>query len=398
MSKPIGSVCNLECTYCYYLEKKELFDKGTNFKMTEETLELYVKQYIEQQEAPVIEFVWHGGEPTIRGLDFYKLAIQFQNKYSGLKQIKNSFQTNGTLINEDWCHFFKTNNFLVGISIDGPENIHDQFRIFKNGIPSFVQVMKCIDLFHKHNVEFNTMSVVHRKNSAYPLEIYNFLKQIGSGFIQFSPIVERINVSKPNNQKLVSPLDITTKFVSEWSVLPEDYGRFICTLFDEWVQHDVGKVYVQLFDVSLANWYGVASGLCIFSPTCGDAPVMEYNGNIYSCDHFVFDNYLLGNIYDKSLREMMLSNKQIKFGAAKRESLTQQCMNCEVRFACHGECPKNRFTISKDGEYGLNYLCSAYYRFFKHITPYMKFMVEELNNQRPPANIMTKIQEIKNLM
>jgi len=387
MAKPIGSVCNLNCTYCYYLEKQKLY-KGANLRMTDEVLEHFICEYIKVQQVPVVSFVWQGGEPGLLGLDFFKRVIELQQKYAGNKQIENSFQTNGTLLTDDWGRFFKQHNFLVGISIDGPEHIHNLNRPMATGKPSFDKVMEGINVLHRNGVDFNTMTVVNHDNAEYPLEIYRFLKQIGSGFMQFLPIVERQKTNVAENElRLVDPTDRTAQ-VTGWSVQPEQFSHFLTTVFDEWVRNDVGKFYVQQFDAALANWVGESPGICVFSERCGDAVVIEHNGDVYSCDHYVFPQYKLGNIKEKTFVNMLKSTEQQKFGINKLNSLPQYCIKCEYRFACHGECPKHRFTKTLDGEYGLNYLCSDYKSFFSHIHPYMQFMAEELANKRAPANVM----------
>jgi uncharacterized protein len=387
MIKPIGSLCNLNCTYCYYLEKAKLY-QGSQMRMDEKLLELYIRQYISVQQVPVVSFVWQGGEPSLLGIDYFKSAIKLQNKYANGKKIENSFQTNGTLLDDNWAKFFKENNFLVGISIDGPEEIHNLHRPFKTNKPSFSDVMKGIDVLHKHKVDFNTLTVVNRHNSKYPLEIYRFLKKIGSGFIQFIPIVERrYTGNKPNLLSLVGP-DTKDANVTEWSVLPDDYGNFLIKIFDEWVRNDVGRYFVQQFDATLANWVGENPGICVFSETCGDAVVLEHNGDVYSCDHFVFPEYKLGNIKDKTLFTMVQSPEQKQFGNNKLNSLPTECIVCEYRFACHGECPKHRFEQASDGTFRLNYLCKAYKKFYKHAHPFMQFMGDELAARRSPANVM----------
>jgi len=389
MAKPIGSVCNLNCTYCYYLEKQKLYTDKSNFKMNDEVLETFIRQYIEAQQVPTVNFVWQGGEPSLLGLDYFKKVIELQQKHAGKKLIENAFQTNGTRLDDEWCRFFKQHNFLVGISIDGPEKIHNQYRVYKNGQPTFSDVMSGIDLLRKHQVDFNTLSVVQRFNSIKPLEVYHFLKEIGSGFMQFLPIVERESISKsPDALTLVHANSNVDAKVTDWSVIPEDYGRFLISIFDEWVRNDVGRYYVQMFDVALANWVGERPGLCVFDETCGNAVVIEHNGDIYSCDHFVYPEFLLGNIKENPLTEMLKSDEQYHFGTQKLEALPQFCIDCDYRFACHGECPKHRFDIAPDGEFGLNYLCKAYKMFFAHVHPYMQYMGDELSKKRPPANVM----------
>ncbi len=396
MAKPIGSVCNLNCTYCYYLEKQKLYPKAKDFRMDDALLESFVKQYIESQEVPIVNFVWQGGEPTILGLSFYQKAIAFQKKYAGQKKIENSLQTNGTLLDDAWCQFFKEHNFLIGVSIDGPKEIHDRHRPTKAGGISFDKVIAGIHLLKKHKVEFNTLSVVHNDNVHYPLEIYRFLKDIGSGFIQFIPIVERnTKYIRDDELTLIGPNSQLEASVSEWSVKPEDYGKFLITIFDEWVRNDVGRYFVQIFDVTLANWVGEKPGLCVFSESCGDAVVLEHNGDVYSCDHFVYPQYKLGNIRETSLRTLTQSANQYAFGKNKLVKLPNYCIKCDYRFACLGECPKHRFETTPDGEYGLNYLCSAYKEFFSHVHPYMQFMGDELAQKRPPSNVMHWAKKIK---
>lgn len=396
MLKPVGPVCNLNCTYCYYLEKKNLYLETKNFRMKDEILEEFTKQYIRSQNVPVISFVWQGGEPTLLGLDYFKKALKLQEKYKGDKRIENIFQTNGTLITDEFAKFFADNNFLVGISIDGPEELHNLHRRTKEGDGSFSKVMKGINLLHKHKAEFNTLSVVNRENSYHALEVYKFLKEIGSGFLQFIPIVERIVTDPdPKGINLIAPDDSRQAAVSEWSVGKEQYGVFLNSIFDEWVRKDVGRYFVQIFDVTLANWAGERPGLCVFSETCGDATAMEHNGDLYTCDHFVFEEYRLGNIMERDLLEMIKSERQQKFGRDKRDSLPRYCFECEYRFACHGECPKNRISLTPDGEPGLNYLCPSFKNFFAHVHPYMQFMADELKAKRSPANVMQWIRRIE---
>ncbi len=394
MLKPIGSRCNLDCDYCYYLEKANLYtneDKG--HVMSEKLLERFVKQYIEAQTMPQVMFTWHGGETLMRPLSFYKKAIELQKKYGNGRQIENTLQTNGTLLNDEWCKFFKENNFLIGISIDGPQEFHDEYRRDKMGRPSFHKVMKGIRLLQKHEVEYNVMAVVNDYNSDYPVEFYNFFKEIGAQFIQFTPIVERLRKTK-------SPLKLATANETEheaeladYSISPAKWGSFLCGVFDEWIKDDVGKIYVQIFDSTLANWVGEQPGLCTMAKTCGHAGVMEFNGDVYACDHFVFPEYYLGNVNVKSLTSMMYSDKQLRFGNDKFDKLPKQCRECDFLFACYGECPKNRFVKDKYGNPGLNYLCQGYYQFFSHVAPYMDFMKRELMSKRPPANVMDWIKE-----
>lgn len=388
MLKPVGAVCNLACDYCYYLEKGKLYPELKNHIMTEALLDKFIQEYLDCQTMSQVLFTWHGGETLMRPISFYKKALELQRKYARGREIDNCIQTNGTLITDEWCRFFKENNFLVGVSIDGPQEFHDEYRRNKQGLPSFHKVMKGIELLKKHQVEYNVMAVVNDYNVDYPVEFYNFFKKMDCRYIQFAPIVERIS-SHTNGTQLTSPKQKDTAIeLAPFSVDPEKWGDFLCTIFDEWVKEDVGNFYIQLFDATLANWIGEQPGVCTLAKTCGHAGVMEFNGDVYTCDHFVFPEYKLGNLYTKTLTEMMYSQKQLVFGNDKYEKLPNQCKACEYLFACNGECPKNRFMQTSDGEAGLNYLCKGYKKFFSHVAPYMDFMKKELLSQRPPANVM----------
>ena len=390
MTKPAGSSCNLACEYCYDLEKKNLYKDASADRrhvMSDDMLERFIKMYIESQSMPQILFSWHGGETLMRPLSFYKKVIELQKKYGGGLVIDNSIQTNGTLLTDEWCRFFKDNNWLVGVSVDGPQEFHDEYRRNNIGAPSFHKVMRGINLLKKHGVEWNALAVVNDFNADYPLDFYHFFKEIECRYIQFTPIVERI-IPHTDGRTLASPMDAHDAPLADFSVSPAQWGEFLCTIFDEWVKNDVGQYFIQLFDSTLANWAGVQPGVCTMARTCGHAGVMEFNGDVYSCDHFVFPEYKLGNIREKTLVEMMYSDRQQKFGTDKYDSLPGQCRRCKYLFACNGECPKNRFTVTADGEPGLNYLCEGYYRFFEHVAPYMDFMKNELDNQRPPSNVM----------
>lgn len=389
MSKPVSSMCNLNCKYCYYLEKANLYrkeDKAARFTMSDELLEKFVRDYIESQTMPQVLFSWHGGEALMRPLSFYKRVVELQKRYARGMQIDNSIQTNGTLLTDEWCEFFRDNGWLVGVSIDGPQEFHDEYRRNKMGQPSFRKVMQGINLLKKHGVEWNALAVVNDFNADYPLDFYNFFKEIECHYIQFTPIVERLFGHK-DGRHLASPMDQGNLPLADFSVSPEQWGEFLVTLFDEWVKGDVGKYFIQLFDATLANWVGQAPGVCTMARTCGHAGIMEYNGDVYSCDHFVFPEYKLGNIRTHSLVGMMYSDRQKQFGNDKYDKLPSQCKNCEFIFACNGECPKNRFAFTADGESGLNYLCAGYKRYFKHVAPYMEFMKKELEAGRPPANV-----------
>jgi uncharacterized protein len=378
MLKPISATCNLQCDYCYYLEKQDFYTQSKSFVMKEELLEKFIRQYIESQTMGEILFTWHGGEPLLRNISFYRRAIALQQKLARGRRIDNCLQTNGTLLTDEWCEFFAQNNFLIGISIDGPEHCHDRYRRTKGDSPTFEKVMKGISLLKKHGVEFNVMGVVNDYNVDFPLDFYNFFKEIECHYIQFAPIVERIN-NKP----------------APWNVPAEKWGDFLIVIFDEWLKKDVGTYFIQYFDSTLGNWVGQPAGICTLSKTCGHAGIMEFNGDVYSCDHFVFPEYKLGNLYEQTLTEMMYSPEQLKFGADKYDKLPQQCKECEYLFACYGECPKNRIITTKTGEAGLNYLCKGYFKFFDHVAPYMDFMKKELLSQRSPTNVMKVFDQIK---
>lgn len=387
MTKPVGAICNLACKYCYYLEKTNLYKENTSkFVMSDSLLEKFIEEYINSQTMPQVLFTWHGGETLMRPLSFYQKVVELQKKYANGRTIDNCIQTNGTLLNDEWCEFFHDNHWLVGISIDGPQEFHDEYRKNKQGKPSFMKVMQGIHLLNKHQVEWNAMAVVNDYNADYPLEFYHFFKELGCHYIQFTPIVERIH-PHADGRHLAHVLQKDEK-LADFSVSPEQWGNFLCTIFDEWVKNDVGEYFIQIFDSTLVNWMGAQPGVCTMAPTCGHAGVMEFNGDVYSCDHFVFPEFELGNIYEKSLIEMMYSEKQIQFGQQKRDSLPNKCKECNYLFACNGECPKNRFLTTEDGEPGLNYLCKGYYQFFDHVAPYMDFMKKELLAERPPANVM----------
>lgn len=396
MAKPIGPICNMDCEYCFYLEKEKLYPekihKKNNWAMAGDILENFIKQKIESTNLNEETFAWQGGEPTLLGVEYFRNVVRLQKKYANGKKINNAFQTNGILVDDEWCEFFAENNFLIGLSIDGPRELHDKYRVDKGGNPTFNKVMTGISLLKKHKVDFNTLTVVQKNNSYHPLEVYNFLKETGSRFMQFIPIVERISKSNNDELSLVLP-DIKDAVVSDWSVEPERFGNFLITIFNEWIRKEVGKFFVQIFDVSLEAWSGLDPSLCIFSRNCGNALAIEHNGDLYSCDHYVFPVNKLGNIIENPLLEMVQSKQQEKFGKDKQETLPQYCRNCEVHFACNGECPKNRFLTTPDGEYGLNYLCAGYRKFFNHIDPYMKFMVDELKNRRAPATVMKWIKK-----
>lgn len=389
MVKPTGPICNLDCKYCFYLEKEVLYPDVSKWAMKDDVLDSYIRQYIESQPSPEILFAWQGGEPTLLGVDYFERVVELQKKYSDGRPIRNAFQTNGILINDRWAAFLRENDFLVGVSIDGPPEFHDHYRVDKGGHATSERVMRAIRLLKQSGVEFNTLTCVQRHNSTKPLEVYHFLKEIGSGFMQFIPIVERIaeNTSE-TDLRLVLPTYERDAHVSAWSVRPRQYGEFLCAIFDEWVRQDVGRYFVQIFDVALEAWCGYNPSLCVFSRTCGNAAALEHNGDLYSCDHFVYPENRLGNIMENPVASMMASAQQHQFGMDKADTLPKYCLDCEVRFICNGECPKHRFLRTPAGEAGLNYLCEGYKRFFTHIDPYMRFMASELSAGRPPANVM----------
>ena len=391
MLKPAGAHCNLACKYCYYLEKNNLYQNSNRHLMSDEMLEQFTREYIEAQTMPQVLFTWHGGEPLMRSIDFYKKALALQKKYAHGKQIDNVIQTNGTLLTDEWCEFFAKNHWLVGISIDGPQEYHDHYRVTPAGKPSWEKVMQGISLLKKHRVEWNAMAVVNAYNAEHPLEFYHFFRDNGCQYLQFTPIVERLTEHE-DGRTLASLADDREIPLADASVTPQQWGNFLCTIFDDWVRHDVGKTFVEIFDCTLANWMGVLPGICAYSKECGHAGVMEHNGDVYSCDHFVFPEYKLGNIRDQSLIDMLYGEKQQAFSRLKHTSLPRQCKECDMEFACHGECPKNRFEKDKYGEPSLNYLCQGYYQYYTHVAPYMDFMKRELLAQRPPANIMNVLK------
>ena len=383
LAKPSGAACNLDCAYCFFLDKEQLYP-GSQFRMSEEVLEQYIRQLIESHRTDQVTVAWQGGEPTLMGLNFFRQAIALQDKYRrpGMTFL-NTLQTNGTLLDDEWCEFFKEHDFLIGLSIDGPRELHDVYRVDKRGKPTFDKVMRGLRLLQKHKVEYNLLATVNRVTADYPLEVYRFLRdEAGTDWIQFIPVVERIN-----EDGLTLYQEGST--VSDRSVLPEQFGRFLSTIFDEWVHHDVGRIYVQTFEAAVRNWLGMSSsGMCVFNKTCGQGLAIEHNGDLYSCDHFVEPNYLLGNIQDDPMIEMVASDQQIKFGQDKLDSLPQYCRDCDVRFACHGECPKNRFLTTPDGEPGLNYLCAGFKHFFHHVDFPMKLIAGLIRRGRQAAEVM----------
>ncbi len=380
--KPTGAICNLACSYCFFLDK-ELLYPGSRFRMSDEILENYIRQLIAAHSSPQVTVAWQGGEPTLMGIDFYRRAIELQEKHRkpGMT-FENTMQTNGTLLDDEWCRFFKENNFLIGISIDGPRELHDTYRVDKKGEGSFDRVMKGLRLLQKHEVEYNVLTTVNRTNADYPLEVYSFLRdEAGTDWIQFIPVVERVNgggrtLYQKGNR------------VSDRSVKPEQFGSFLSCIFDEWVRNDVGRIFVQTFEASARRWMGLPSGMCVFEETCGIGLALEHNGDLYSCDHFVEPDYLLGNILEKEIGELAASEKQYRFGQDKRDTLPQVCRECEVFFACRGECPKNRFLATPSGESGLNYLCKGWKAFFQHVDYPMQIMAGLMRRGYPASEVM----------
>lgn len=383
LAKPTGAICNLNCSYCFFLKKERLYP-GSHFRMSDEVQETYIRQLIESHRSPRVTVSWQGGEPTLMGLDFFRRAIDHQYRYKRPGMIfENTLQTNGTLLSDDWCEFFREHNFLIGISIDGPRHLHDLHRRDKQGGPTFDKVMRGLRLLQKHGVEYNILVTVNRANADHPLEVYRFLRdEAGTSWMQFIPAIERLSAGKPTIYQ-----EGTT--VSERSVKPKQFGNFLIAIFDEWVRRDVGRVFVQTFEAAVRNWLGLASsGMCVFDATCGHGLALEHNGDLYACDHFVEPQYFLGNIQQSHLLELIASEKQRTFGRNKLEALPRSCRKCEVWFACKGECPKNRFEVTSWGEPGLNYLCAGYKAFFRHISRPLKVMAQLMRQDQPAARVM----------
>ncbi len=383
LGKPTGAICNLGCSYCFFLDKEQLYE-GDRFRMSDEMLDTYIRSLIEMHRVPQVTVAWQGGEPTLMGLDFYRRSIELEEKYRkpGMSFL-NTMQTNGTLLNDEWCEFFAENDFLIGISIDGPRELHDAYRVNKRGEGTFDKVMEGLRLLQKHEVEYNILTTVNHINGDYPLEVYRFLRDdAGTDWMQFIPVVERVDEHG-------NPADLRGFHASERSVGAEQFGSFLITVFDEWVRHDVGSVFVQTFEAAARNWAGMdQSGMCVFNETCGLGLALEHNGDLYSCDHFVDPEFLIGNINEASIDALVSGKQQYDFGQDKRASLPQYCLDCDVRFACHGECPKNRFITTPDGEPGLNYLCAGFKDFFHHIDRPMKTMIDLMRRGQPAAGVM----------
>lgn len=386
MAKPVGPLCNLDCGYCFYLEKHSLFPPHQSMRMSPELLRAFVQKTIAAQDAPEVQFTWQGGEPLLMGLDFFEQAVELQRQLAAGKTIRNSLQTNGTLLDDAWCAFLRRHDFLVGLSIDGPRAIHDAGRRDKRGRSSFDAVMAGLGLLQKHGVPLNVLVTVARHVAPHGREVYDFLKSTGVGFLQFNPVVERIGLLPPP----AAP-GVTT--VSEHTVEPEAYGAFLIAIFDEWVRHDVGAIHVMNFEWALAAWCQMPATVCLFAGRCGDAAIVEHDGSVYSCDHYVYPGYRLGNLLDDDPDALMRSPAQQNFGAAKELALPQYCRQCRHLFACRGECPKNRFATAPDGEPGLNYLCPSYKKYFRHITPAMNAMAQLLAAGRAAGEVMRAFKQ-----
>lgn len=381
MLKPAGSRCNLACKYCYYLDKADIYG-GREPVMSDEMLETVVREYIAANEVPEVTFNWHGGEPLVLGLDFFRRAVKLERKYAGGKKINNTVETNGVLLNREWADFFAQNGFLVGISIDGPRDIHDKFRRDRGGAPTFDKVLHGVEILRSAGVEFNAMSTVNAASEGRGAEVYQFLKSLGTRYLQFMPVVEHVK-----GGRIVDPSEPGAQ-IAPWSVSASAFGRFLCDIFDQWVRNDVGRYFVGQFDAALASWCRVSPGICAFGETCGGNAVIEHNGDVYPCDHFVYSKYKLGNIADNTIPEMMASDAMVRFGIDKRNSLPSACRQCQWRFACNGECPKHRFNRTERGETGLNALCAGYKMFYSHVAPYMDVMKQLLSQGLSPAGVM----------
>lgn len=378
MLKPAGSRCNMACQYCYYKQKG-------NGMLSEQLLEEFTRQYLQAQTVQQVLFIWHGGEPLLMPIGYYRKALEMQRRYANGLHIDNCIQTNGMLLSDEWCEFLHDNHFLVGISIDGPQHMHDAYRHNGAGHASWTDVMRAIHLLQRHQVEWNAMATVNHISAQQPLSFYRFFRDIGCQYLQFTPVVERLD----EHSSLMAGSD-EGGTLAPYSVTPEQWGTFLCAVYDEWVRRDVGTIFVQTFDATLANWIGEAPGVCSLSASCGSAAVMEADGTLYSCDHFVFPHYRLGNIRQHTLTEMLYGEQMMQFSKMKQSALPRQCRECPFLFACHGECPRCRFMRDRYGDYGLNYLCSGYKKFFQHVSADMDYMKKELMAGRAPANIMAR--------
>lgn len=397
LAKPIGPVCDIACDYCFYLEKRGLFPDGEQFKMSDEVLARYIEQYVAAQSTPVVEFVWHGGEPTLLGVEFFRRVVALQAPYREQREIRNVLQTNGMRLDDEWCRFFKENDFFIGVSLDGPKEIHDRYRKDRHGQGTFDRVMTAVRMLQKHGVEFNALACVGRETAHHPLEVYRFFKEAGIHFIQFTPIIERepdndtkairLWLARPSALKQLEP---NTR-VTPWTVEPEAYGDFLIAIYEEWVRKDVGSTFVMNFEWALTAWVGESSPVCIFSRRCGRAVAIEHDGSVFACDHYVYPEYKLGNVLNDGLRDMVEQSVANGFGPHKETTLPKYCLECEVKEACWGGCPKHRFATTPEGEPGLHYLCGGYKKFFKHIRKYLRAMSTLLENDLPVSAVMQAI-------
>lgn len=396
MAKPTGSVCNIDCHYCFYLEKEALYpERQQHWKMSDKTLEKYIRQHIAAQASEQVVFAWQGGEPTMMGVEFFRRVISLCETYGQGRQIQHALQTNGMLMNDEWAAFFAEHHFLIGLSLDGPQPLHDRYRVTRSGNGTHERVMKALALLKQYDVAFNTLTVVGKHNVAHAVEVYQFLLQAGSRYIQFIPLVERLSTSDDSLLHLVMPGESAAK-LAPWTVPAWQYGEFLNQIFDIWVQRDVGRVSVQMFDVAMAAWNQEPSVLCVHAETCGHAFALESNGDVYNCDHFVYPEYLLGNIHQQDIHTLNQSEQAIAFGNNKKATLTQDCQHCEYLFACHGGCPKHRFSVSPDGAPRHNYLCAGYKHFFNHVKPQMK-LIQDLLQAGYPAETIMQIRAQKGL-
>jgi uncharacterized protein len=396
--KPAGPACNLDCEYCFYLEKQAFFDNSSACRMSDTILKTFIKDYISSQTAPIVEFVWQGGEPTLLGVEFYERVIELQRPFTMAKTIKNSLQTNGTLLSEQWCSFLKKHDFMVGISLDGPQQIHDLYRRDKKGKGTFDRVMYGLGLLQKHGVPYNVLASVSRDSAQRPLDVYRFFRDSGIEFVQFAPVVERVPgpVDRRQGLHLAGPATLTSRElnteVTPWSVDAEEYGNFLITIYEDWVRHDVGTIFVMNFEWALNAWIGNPSPVCIHAQQCGRSVVLEHNGDVYACDHSVYPGYRLGNISSQTLLDMVMKSQQSGFGISKQTALPRQCLECDVLAACQGGCPKHRFALSYDDQPGLQYLCPGYRKFFQHIRKYLKVMATLLENGLPASYVMEVVK------
>lgn len=397
LAKPAGPICDLACDYCFYLEKRALFDVGERHRMSDEVLAAYIDQYVAAQPTPVVEFVWHGGEPTLVGLDFFRKVVELQRPHRPRKEIRNSLQTNGLRLDDEWCEFLRANDFFVGISLDGPQEIHDRYRKDRRGRGTFERVMSGVRLLQRHEVPFNVLACVARDTADRPLEVYRFFRDAGIEFIQFSPIVERLpdERTRAAGLALARPASLDRSEpnteVAPWSVEPERYGDFLVAILEEWVRHDVGRVFVMNFEWAFNAWIGRGSPVCVFSRQCGRAVAIEHDGTVYACDHYVYPEYALGNVRADDLGSMVGRSVASGFGAHKETTLPRQCRECEVLEACWGGCPKHRFATSPRGETGLHYLCPSYKKFFRHIRKYLRAMTTLIQNDLPVSLVMKAV-------